>query len=38
ETQTHLVAIVLGSTFNWKDIIAYAMGTIIIIRLENKIK
>ncbi|OKH49765.1 hypothetical protein NIES2101_20240 [Calothrix sp. HK-06] len=33
-----ILAIALGSTFDWKDIIAYAMGTIIIICLENKIK
>ncbi|MBD6620195.1 DUF2809 domain-containing protein [Komarekiella sp. 'clone 1'] len=31
-----ILAIALGSTFDWKDIIAYAIGTIIILLLENK--
>ncbi|BDA66702.1 hypothetical protein RIVM261_054980 [Rivularia sp. IAM M-261] len=30
-----ILAIALGSTFDWKDIIAYAIGTIIILQLAN---
>lgn len=33
-----ILAIALGSTFDWKDIIAYGIGTMIILQLENKIK
>jgi hypothetical protein len=32
-----ILAISLGSTFDWKDIIAYAIGAIIIIWLESKL-
>jgi hypothetical protein len=31
-----ILAIALGSTFDWKDIIAYTIGIIIVIWLENK--
>ncbi|WP_242072126.1 DUF2809 domain-containing protein [Nostoc sp. FACHB-110] len=31
-----ILAIALGSTFDWRDIMAYALGTTIIIFLENK--
>jgi hypothetical protein len=31
-----ILAIALGSTFDWKDIIAYAIGTVTILLLENK--
>lgn len=33
-----VLAIVLGSTFDWKDILAYALGTTAILWLENKNK
>jgi hypothetical protein len=29
-----ILAVALGSTFDWKDIIAYAIGTIIILALD----
>jgi hypothetical protein len=31
-----ILAIALGSTFDWKDIVAYTIGIIIVIWLENK--
>ncbi len=31
-----IASIALGNTFDWKDIFAYAIGTIIILFLENK--
>jgi Protein of unknown function (DUF2809) len=31
-----ILAVALGSTFDWKDIIAYAIGTVIILCLENR--
>ncbi|BAZ12997.1 hypothetical protein NIES4071_48310 [Calothrix sp. NIES-4071] len=31
-----ILAIALGSTFDWKDIIAYAIGAITVFLLENK--
>lgn len=31
-----ILAVALGSTFDWKDIIAYAIGTVIVLSLENK--
>ena len=31
-----ILAVSLGSTFDWKDIIAYVIGFIIILWLENK--
>lgn len=30
------IAIAIGSTFDWKDIIAYVIGTTIVFRLESK--
>ena len=30
------IAIAIGSTFDWKDIIAYLLGTTIVFRLESK--
>ncbi|WP_271253656.1 ribosomal maturation YjgA family protein [Pseudanabaena sp. Chao 1811] len=35
--QYRLLVIVLGSTFDWADIIAYALGTAIILITENRI-
>lgn len=32
-----ILAIALGSTFDWKDIIAYGIGAIIVLWLENRI-
>lgn len=32
-----ILAIALGNTFDWKDIIAYAIGAITVVLLENKI-
>lgn len=34
--QYKLLVIVLGSTFDWKDIFAYAIGAMIILGLENR--
>jgi len=31
-----ILAIALGNTFDWKDIIAYAIGAITVVLLENK--
>lgn len=31
-----LAVTVLGSTFDWKDLVAYAIGTVIILWLENR--
>ena len=31
-----ILAIAIGSTFDWKDIIAYILGTTIVIGLESK--
>ncbi|PAX59467.1 ribosomal maturation YjgA family protein [Brunnivagina elsteri] len=31
-----ILAVSLGSTFDWKDIIAYAIGIIIVLWLENR--
>lgn len=31
-----ILAVALGSTFDWKDIIAYTLGTIVVLRLENR--
>lgn len=31
-----ILAVALGSTFDWKDIIAYAIGIIIVLCLENR--
>lgn len=31
-----ILAVALGSTFDWKDIIAYTIGIIIVLWLENK--
>ncbi|MBD2176126.1 DUF2809 domain-containing protein [Pseudanabaena sp. FACHB-1998] len=35
--QYKLLVIVLGSTFDWADIIAYALGTAIILITENRL-
>jgi Protein of unknown function (DUF2809) len=32
-----ILAVALGSTFDWKDIIAYTIGTIGVLWLENRI-
>ena len=34
--QYKLLAIILGTTFDWKDIFAYALGTAIILAWENR--
>jgi Protein of unknown function (DUF2809) len=31
-----IIAIAIGSTFDWKDIIAYILGTTIVLGLESK--
>ncbi len=31
-----ILAVALGSTFDWKDIIAYTLGIIIVLWLENR--
>jgi hypothetical protein len=31
-----ILAVALGSTFDWKDIIAYTIGTTIVLWLENR--
>jgi Protein of unknown function (DUF2809) len=31
-----IVAIAIGNTFDWKDIIAYILGTTVVIGLESK--
>ncbi|HIK07967.1 MAG TPA: DUF2809 domain-containing protein [Trichormus sp. M33_DOE_039] len=31
-----VMVVILGSTFDWKDILAYAIGTIIVMCLENR--
>lgn len=36
--QYKLVAIILGTTFDWKDIFAYFIGTAIILICENQAK
>ena len=33
-----IATVIIGNTFDWKDILAYAIGTIIILFIENKIK
>ena len=35
--QYKLLAIILGTTFDWKDIFAYALGTVIVLVWENKV-
>ena len=35
--QYKLLAIILGTTFDWKDIFAYALGTAIVLAWENKV-
>ena len=35
--QYKLLAIILGTTFDWKDIFAYALGTVIVLAWENKV-
>ena len=35
--QYRLLAIILGTTFDWKDIFAYALGTMIVLAWENKV-
>ena len=34
--QYKLLAIILGTTFDWKDIFAYALGTAIVLAWENR--
>ncbi len=34
--QYKVLAIILGTTFDWKDIFAYALGTAIILAWENR--
>jgi Protein of unknown function (DUF2809) len=31
-----IIAIAIGSTFDWKDIVAYILGTAIVLKLESK--
>jgi glycopeptide antibiotics resistance protein len=33
-----IMAVAIGSTFDWKDLLAYAIGTIVILLLENSSK
>ncbi len=33
-----IATVIIGNTFDWKDILAYAIGTIIILFIENKRK
>ena len=35
-SQNKLVATILGTTFDWKDIFAYALGTVIILVWESR--
>jgi hypothetical protein len=30
-----IMAVAIGSTFDWKDLLAYEIGTIVILWLEN---
>jgi glycopeptide antibiotics resistance protein len=34
--QYKLLAVIIGTTFDWKDIIAYALGAAIVLGWENK--
>ncbi|AKG22067.1 ribosomal maturation YjgA family protein [Calothrix sp. 336/3] len=34
--KNQVAAVILGSTFDWKDIIAYAIGCLTVFWLENK--
>jgi hypothetical protein len=34
--QYKVLVVILGSTFDWKDILAYAIGTAIVLLLENR--
>jgi uncharacterized membrane protein YfcA len=31
-----IIALAIGSTFDWKDIVAYILGTAIVLKLESK--
>jgi Protein of unknown function (DUF2809) len=33
-----IMAVAIGNTFDWKDLLAYAIGTIVILLMENRIK
>ena len=33
-----ILVIILGSTFDWKDILAYTLGTLFVLFLEKKVK
>ena len=35
-SQNKLLATILGTTFDWKDIFAYALGTVIILVVESR--
>jgi Protein of unknown function (DUF2809) len=35
-SQNKVLATILGTTFDWKDILAYALGTVIILVVESR--